>query len=115
MPKLKSNVLVVEVNGKQQAVIGVRHHGNGSVIVGFRSYDQKSKDLLQYVVAGALEVDRRKTYRHVEYLESTQLAVGDIVTIRVAKSEKLSKPKSSKTETIRQRKRAHARYAARNA
>jgi hypothetical protein len=111
MPKLKSHVLSVEINGKPVASVGVRRNGNGAVIIGFHSHEAKRREpgkLLQSVSAGALEVDRRGTYFHRHYLESTELAVGDVVTVRVLKSGKVSVPTSCTKETKRQRERNRA-------
>jgi len=115
MPKLKSNVLAVEINGAAVATIGVRRDGNGAVIVGFHSHEAKRREprnILQSVSAGSLEVDARGTYYHRRYLECTELSVGDVVTIRVMKNGKLTTPTSSTKETKRQRHRNRAEYEA---
>ena len=118
MPPLKSHVLQVEINGKPVALLGVRRHGNGSVIVGFHSRESKRREprkLLQSVSAGALEVDSRESYHYMRYLETTELSVGDVVTVRVLKSGKLTVPQSRTKETKRLRERRKAEYNAKTA
>ncbi len=102
MPKLKSNVLQVEINGKPVVSVGLKRQGNGTVIIGCYSHSYrraKPPRPLQSISAGALEVDDRETNHYLHYLEHTELSVGDVVTVRVLKSGKLSVPRSQTKES----------------
>ena len=109
MNKLQSNVLVVDINGKHAASVGVRRSGNGSVIVHFCSKERRPH---QSVSAVALEVDQRETFYFFHYLEERRLKVGDVVTITVHASGSVPriKPETKETKALRQR-----RYGGRSA
>jgi hypothetical protein len=99
MPKLQSNVLSVEINGKHVAALGFRRSGNGSVIVNMFSKGQKpGRKPLQGVSVGGLEVDSQNTHYFFHYLKERALKIGDVVTITVCETGKVPRIKPTYTE-----------------
>jgi hypothetical protein len=114
MSKLKSNVLEVGINGKHVGALGLRRHGNCSVIVSMFSQGQKpARKPLQSISSGSLERDTKDTFYFFDYLKRTTLKVGDVVTISVRESGKVPRIKPKYKETKRIREKRHAAYIAR--